>query len=103
MPDLTPRFITGMILLVTNQPVGWGGIIYFSYLAKKTGKKIYIALGTVIYAVSWGMLALGAVLAGPEGLAIVKDTTKKYGWKLLPVVLIIGLAVFFFIKIKKKK
>ncbi|HBU70014.1 MAG TPA: hypothetical protein DEE98_06465 [Elusimicrobia bacterium] len=103
MEHMTTRFIAGLILLVTNQPVGWGGIIYFAYLAKKTGKKYYIAIGTAVYAISWGMLALGFYLAGPEGMSLAKRLSAKYGWKLLPVALLAAAAAYYFIRRRGKQ
>lgn len=72
------NFIVGMILLLTNQVVGWAGIVGGAYMCKRTGKKIYYALGTGIYVLSWGMVGLGAWLAGPEGIALLKILLKKY-------------------------
>src|SRR5512138_2696744 len=80
MEQYSTRFIVGMVLLTTNQFVGWGGIALCAYLAKKTCKKVYALWGTIIYALSWGMLFLGAWLAGPEGLRIAKKYAAKFGW-----------------------
>jgi len=94
------RFVSGMVLLLTNQVVGWAGLIGGSYLGKKTGKKLFFALGTVTYALSWGMLALGAYLAGPEGVELVKKLFKAYKVQVIAVgvVIIASLIVYYFIK-----
>lgn len=83
----SPKFIIGMVLLFTNQIFGWGGIFLFSYLAKKTGKKFYYIIGGAVYAFSWGMLALGVYLAGPEGIRIV----RKYipDWLSIAVLIVV--------------
>jgi len=103
MHDFSVKFTIGMILLATNQAVGWGGIIYFAYLAKKTGKKIYIAAGTVIYIVSWGMLALGMMLAGPEGLALIKKLFAVYRWQSIGAILFIAVVAVYFKFLRPKK
>lgn len=72
------KFWIGVILLVTNQPIGWGGIAICTALALKTGKKgFYGALAGIIYTLSWGLLFLGGWLAGPEGIQMVKQTFAK--------------------------
>ena len=92
-----------MVLLLTNQVVGWGGLIISAYLGKKTGKKAFYAAGTAVYAISWGMLALGAYLAGPEGIALVKGLFKKYmfGTISAAVIIVVGAAVFHILKRRK--
>ena len=41
--------IIGIILIVTNVPVGWGGALLFGYYGKKTGKKFFYVLSGIIY------------------------------------------------------
>jgi len=98
----TLRFIVGMALLLTNSLVGWAGIIYSAYQAKKTGKKYYIGIGTGIYLLSWGMLGLGMYLAGPDGLTLTKKIFRIYGWKTASVATVLLTAVYFFRKNMKK-
>ena len=71
------RFWIGIILLVTNQPFGWGGMLISNALALKTHNIFYTYLGFGIYALSWGMLALGALLAGPQGKIWIKKAYNK--------------------------
>lgn len=97
------KFIIGMLLLLTNQPVGWGGVAVCAYAAKRSGKKCYYAYGTVIYILSWGMVGLGVVLAGPEGVVIAKQIIKRYWWQLLTGGAIIIAGVVFYVRGKKKK
>ncbi|MFH1368825.1 MAG: hypothetical protein ABII64_06845 [Elusimicrobiota bacterium] len=86
-----------MILLTTNQVVGWGGVAFCAYLAKKTGKKVFIAWGTAVYVLSWGMLLLGAYLAGKEGLELSKQLLAKYGWWVLAAALT-AISVIIYVK-----
>lgn len=72
------KFWTGIILLTTNQLIGWGGVVFCGLMAAKTGKKsFWITTGVVIYAISWAMVPLGVVLAGPEGVTMVKQLFAK--------------------------
>jgi hypothetical protein len=96
------KFIIGMTLLLTNQVVGWGGVALCAYAVKKTGKKCYYAYGTGIYALSWGMIVLGIVLAGPEGAALARQLLKTHGWQILIAVAIVILGVVFYVRNKKR-
>ena len=87
-------------MLLTNYLFGWGGILFFTYLARKTGKKIYYVLGSAIYIVSWGMLLAGVYLAGA---AILKATHDYIPAWVIVVVMSSTLAVFIFIMTKAKK
>lgn len=93
-----------MVLLLTNQVVGWAGLIGGSYLGKKTGKKIFFAAGTGVYAISWGMLALGAYLAGPEGVGLVKKLFRAYMWQTIAggAFIVSALIVYYFFSKRKK-
>ena len=77
------RFIIGVVLLFTNQPLGWGGMLIFNSLAVKYHKAIYSYIGFGIYAISWAILFLGVYLAGSEGVAFVK---KHWAKILSPVI-----------------
>lgn len=70
------KFWIGIILLVTNQPFGWGAMLLCSALAVKTKKKFFYFLGIGAYALSWGMLGLGVLLAGPEGVKYSRNLLK---------------------------
>lgn len=49
-----------------------------TYLAIKTGKKgFYAAVGGTIYAFSWWLVFFGGYLAGPEGVALIKNFINK--------------------------
>jgi len=97
------RFIVGMVLLLTNQIVGWGGAALFTYLGRKTGRKIYFAYGTAIYAFSWAMLAAGVFLVGPEGVKLARQLMKSYGLEALVALAAILAGVIVYVRFKKKK
>lgn len=74
--EFSLKFWIGIILLVTNQPLGWGSMLLCSALAVKTKKKFFYLLGIGAYALSWGMLGLGFLLAGPEGVRYSRSLLK---------------------------
>ncbi len=105
MNDLSWRFIIGILLMVTNQPVGWGGIVYFTYLGKKTGKKIYYGIGTTLYALSWLMLCTGLLMTGPDGIVFARVLTNKYemqSYILSTLLAVCGITIFLWRKRAKK-
>lgn len=67
----------GLILLVTSSPLAWGGISLCAFLAAITGKKKFLAIGGIIYAISWLQFFLGVCLAGSEGVAKAKNLRTK--------------------------
>jgi len=77
LPKHSLKFWIGVVFLVINIPLGYGGIALAAYMVAKTGNKSYLALGGIIYGLSWGMFFLGAYLAGPEGVTLVKNTWSK--------------------------
>lgn len=83
MEKRNKRFWIGIILLVTNQPIGWGGMIISNTLALKYHNIFYTYIGFSIYALSWGMLGIGALLAGPQGKIWIKDAYYKIRQKIL--------------------
>ena len=103
MNSLTWEFNLGLILLMTNSLIGWSGILVGIYLAKKTQKEYFITIGILIYILSWAMLALGIVLAGPEGLRISKHIFYKYGWSGVLIILIMIWACINIWKMKNPR
>ncbi|MHB9154158.1 MAG: hypothetical protein ACYC5N_00530 [Endomicrobiales bacterium] len=103
MEGYSLQLILGMVLLLANPPVAWGGVALCAYLAKRTGKKIYYGFGTALYVVSWGMLALGAFLAGSEGVSLVKKVTRTYHLEVMAVDVILLIGVAFYVFKKRKK
>jgi len=71
------KFWIGMILLVTNQPVGWGALLICNAIAIHKHNALFSLLGIGVYALSWGMLGLGFILAGPEGIKYSRSFLKK--------------------------
>ena len=67
----------GLIVLVTSYPLAWGGIPLCAFLAAITGNKKFLAIGGIIYAISWGQFFLGAYLAGAEGVTKAKNLRRK--------------------------
>jgi len=103
MHGYSTKFIIGMTLIVTNYIVGWGGLAVFSYLGKKSKNKMLYIAGTAVYALSWGMLALGVYLVGPEGVAMSKTIIKTYRWPAIAVIAVIATGTVIYLIKKKKK
>ena len=61
-------FCIGIVLLTTNQPLGWGAMLICDALALKHHDTNYFYLGFLIYGLSWIMLGIGVLMAGPEGV-----------------------------------
>jgi hypothetical protein len=71
------RFRLGLVLLTTNQPLGWGALLLCAALAVKTGRKELYYWGIVAYGLSWVMLGVGVVLAGRDGLQYARLHSDK--------------------------
>jgi hypothetical protein len=67
----------GLILLVTSSPLAWGGVSLCAFLTAITGNKFFLAMGGIIYAISWVQFFLGVYLAGSEGVTKAKNLRKK--------------------------
>jgi hypothetical protein len=80
------RFIIGCILLVVNQPIGWGGMVFFNSIALKYHKTIYSYLGFGIYGLSWAMLGLGGFLAGQQGIRWSKSIFKNLFSSIIQII-----------------
>ena len=76
----SPRFYIGILLLTINQPLGWVALLVCNAIAIGTHDIFFTYLGFVLYALSWGMLGLGALLAGPEGIRYSRLLAKR-GWR----------------------
>jgi hypothetical protein len=73
------RFKIGVFLLVVNVPFGYGGGALVAAIGVKMGQPALGAgMGVGIYIISWMMLGLGILMAGPEGVQLVKDLRKKW-------------------------
>ncbi len=80
------KFIIGCILLVINQPIGWGGMVFFNSIAFKYHNSTYSYIGFAIYGLSWAMLGLGVFLAGPQGIAWSKSVFAKLFAPVLKII-----------------
>ncbi|MCQ2396375.1 MAG: hypothetical protein MJ106_01605 [Lentisphaeria bacterium] len=58
--------LVGMLFILLNVPLGWGGSIICIGIAHSTGKHWPYICATVIYILSWCMLFIGIALAGKE-------------------------------------
>jgi hypothetical protein len=72
------RFKIGLALLVVNIPFGWACAAGAVALTATTGNKRWLVIGTIAYALSWGMLGLGAVLAGSEGMQFARSLRERW-------------------------
>lgn len=73
----TAKFRIGIILLLVNQPLGFLAIFVCNAIALHQSNATFSFIGLGIYALSWGMLGLGLLLAGPEGIALSRRLLKK--------------------------
>ena len=73
------RLRVALFLLVSNFPLGYGGIALFSLIAGKTGDARWVVGGGICYGLSWAMLLAGTALAG----ASAGDFSRiaKGGWR----------------------
>ena len=81
------KFWVGIILLITNQPVGWGAMVIGNTLSINQQDALFSYLGIGTYILSWGMLGLGLLMAGPEGIKYSRSLVRKlrnYCAQLLP-------------------
>ncbi len=75
----------GILLLVTNIPFGYLMLLVGSTIAAITSESRWLLIGTAGYALSWLMLGLGTLMAGPALTIRLKRTVKrrKKAWKRL--------------------
>ena len=74
------KFYIGIILLTTNQPIGWAAMLACNAIAINKHNIFFTYLGFAFYALSWGMLGLGVLLAGPEGIRYSRLLLKR-AWR----------------------
>ena len=75
--EFSLKFWIGIILLITNQPVGWGAMLIGNTLSINKHDALFSYLGIGTYAFSWGMLGLGLLMAGPEGIKYSRSLIRK--------------------------
>jgi len=78
MKNKTIWFKLGILLFIFNFPIGYGGLILFGSLAAKTGKLFWLYMASCSYICSWVMLGIGFLLAGPEGMRLVRNKWNKF-------------------------
>jgi len=71
------KFWIGIVLLLTNQPLGWGAIFIGNTISINKQDAFFSFLGMGIYALSWAFLGLGVLMAGPEGIKYSRNLFKK--------------------------
>lgn len=81
----TLRGKIGLFLLVTNFPLGYGGLALGPILAKSLNDKRWLLFSPVSYALSWIMLGAATILLGAAAKNIILNSArKKYrAWKRL--------------------
>jgi len=79
--EFSPKTWIGIILIAANQPLGAVALLICNVIAIKKHNVFFSFLGIGAYALSWGMLGLGLLLAGPEGIRYIHSLTKKL-WRL---------------------
>lgn len=98
---MTTEIIIGIILILTNVPVGWGGALLFGYYGKKSGKKFFYVLSGIVYILSWGMFLLGVFLCGKQyAKNIIENYVTKY---IIPAVVVCLCVVLLETFIYRKK
>ena len=75
--EFSLKFWVGILLLITNQPLGWGTMFIGNTISINTQNTLFSFLGIGTYALSWGMLGLGVLMAGPEGVKYSRSLFKK--------------------------
>jgi signal transduction histidine kinase len=71
-------FRIGMWFLVVNIPLGYLAVLGGAAMAAASDRPAFwMTSGAVLYAISWLMLGAGVLLAGREGLAIVRDYRRR--------------------------
>jgi hypothetical protein len=72
--EFSVKFWAGVILLLINQPIGWIALVICNGLSVKNQDSDYCLLGFGIYGLTWGILGLGFLFSGRDGM--------KYSWYL---------------------
>ncbi len=66
---LSPLAFAGLLMVALNVPVGWGGAAFCAFMGARSGSRVWYAAAGAVYVLSWAMLGLGLVLAGPPVVA----------------------------------
>jgi hypothetical protein len=72
-------FRVGLSLMIASLPLGAGVVAVATAIGRRTGHLAGgVAWGVGLYIFSWGLLGLGFLLAGPEGLARMRDHRRRW-------------------------
>ena len=77
------KFWAGVVLLISSFPIGWGEIVLCGSLAIIEKNAALCVPGFAIYFLSWLMLGLGFLLAGPDGYRYSLQLIKKMWGKIV--------------------
>ena len=75
--DFSLKTWIGIILILANQPFGAGALLICNAIAIQKHNVFFSLLGLGVYGLSWGMLGLGLLLAGPEGIRYTRNLLRK--------------------------
>lgn len=74
----TLAFKIGILFLAINMPIGYLAILGGAAIAATSpNPRFWLISGGIVYAISWLMFLAGILLAGREGLAIIRSYWKK--------------------------
>ena len=76
------RFYTlvGLLVVLLNVPLGWGGAAFFSLMALYYEKPFFYKIAGVCYAISWIMLGAGIVMAGRDTVRVFRARIPR-AWR----------------------
>jgi len=86
----------GIALVALNPLVGYGGIVLSAFFYKKNKERIFLYLGGASYMLSWVMLILGTVLAGPKAIKMAKTFIGEN--VLFALIILAVILVFLYIQ-----
>ena len=75
--EFGPRFRIGIILILISQPFGVLALLICNAIALHKHDALFSFIGIGGYVLSWGMLGLGLLLAGKEGITYSRSLLKK--------------------------
>jgi hypothetical protein len=76
--EFGPRFRIGIILILISQPFGVLALLICNAIALHKHNVFFSFLGVGGYVLSWGMLGLGLLLAGKDGITYSRGLLKKF-------------------------
>ena len=73
------KFRLGIIFLVLSYVFGWPFLLLIETIALYYQSSTLGIIGAIIYIVSWGLLGIAVLLAGPDVVVFVKQ--KNINWR----------------------